>query len=145
MHFYIGMQFKITPPGNSDDISFYKDSYLGDLYVWKNESFKVLQPGDAATLSFFEPGDFIHAVQSVPEQNSIFSRSAGSFCQVINKVQVKNKEDYTNSEVNKKGYVILRLPSGSQRQVDSNAKATFGIVSTTFFHSKNLRKAGRSR
>ena len=121
-------------------------NYLGYIYYYKKkESFKVLEPGDAAILSFFEPGDFIHAVESTPGQGSLFSRSAGSFCQVISKVQEVEKENYFNSKSDSKKYVTVRLPSGSNRHIDSRSKATFGVVSVNEFHSKNLEKAGRSR
>ena len=46
------------------------------------ESTKLLQPGDSGPISFFEPGDFIHAVEAFPGQGRILGRTAGSFCQI---------------------------------------------------------------
>ena len=95
---------------------------------------KLLQPGDAAPVSFYESGDFIHAVQAFPGQRAIFGRSAGSFCQVRSQIQ-----DNTISQ-----YVKVRLPSGSQRLINIAAQATLGVVASNQ-RLKNLTKAGRSR
>lgn len=43
---------------------------------------KLLGAGDAAPLSFFEPGDFVHNVEAFPGQGPRFARAAGTFCQV---------------------------------------------------------------
>jgi large subunit ribosomal protein L2 len=101
---------------------------------------KLLQPGDYAPFSYFEPGDFIHAVEAFPGQGAIFARAAGSFCQVRSIAQ-----DNQNSVGNSGQYVKVRLPSGSQRLISLSARATFGVVSSTGVDTKNLRKAGRSR
>ena len=95
---------------------------------------KLLQPGDAAPISFYESGDFIHAVQAFPGQEVIFGRSAGSFCQVISRILDSSISQYSK----------IRLPSGSQRLVDFSAQATLGVVASNQ-RQKNLIKAGRSR
>ena len=92
---------------------------------------KLLQPGDAAPLSFFESGDFLHAVQAFPGQEVIFGRSAGSFCQVI-------------SNDNNNEFAKIRLPSGSQRFIKLSACATLGVVASNS-SKKKLFKAGQSR
>lgn len=92
---------------------------------------KLLQPGDSAPLSFFESGDFLHAVQAFPGQEVIFGRSAGSFCQVI-------------SNDNNNEFAKIRLPSGSQRFIKLSACATLGVVASNGRKTK-LVKAGQSR
>ena len=101
---------------------------------------KLLQPGDFAPFSYFEPGDFIHAVEAFPGQGAVFARAAGSFCQVRSVAQ--DNQTRAGSSVQ---YAKIRLPSGSQRLISLSARATFGVVASTGADSKNLRKAGRSR
>ena len=95
---------------------------------------KLLQPGDAAPLSFFESGDFLHAVQSFPGQAIIFGRSAGSFCQVRSHIINDSNNEFAK----------IRLPSGSQRFIKLTAQATLGVVSISA-SKKKLVKAGQSR
>ena len=108
---------------------------------------KLLQPGDVAPLSFFEAGDFLHNVAAYPGQQPIFARSAGTFCQIRS---INHENVGVNSSMNNSLWAKVRLPSGSQRLINTKVRATFGIVSThsinlsknSFF---NIRKAGRSR
>merc|ERR1711966_362141 len=60
----------------------------------------------------------------------IFSRSAGTFGQLIQKT---------------KKLAHIRLPSGEQRFIDLNNSATLGIVSNEFHQGRVLGKAGRKR
>jgi len=107
---------------------------------------KLLQPGDKAPLAFFEPGDFIHAVEAFPGQGAIFGRSAGSFCQVRS---IAQENLFFRDATKKRGgqaFAKVRLPSGSQRLINLQAMATFGTVSSTGILRENgLQKAGRSR
>jgi large subunit ribosomal protein L2 len=103
---------------------------------------KLLQPGDCAPISFFEVGDFIHAVEAFPGQGSIFSRSAGSFCQIRSINQAKSDFVKTNEVHN---YAIVRLPSGAQRYISIKVKATLGIVYLINKTKVNRQKAGRRR
>jgi large subunit ribosomal protein L2 len=90
-----------------------------------------LRIGDASVLYNFEAGDFIHNVESIPGQGSLFARSAGTFCQILQ-----------NSS---KDYAKIRLPSGSQRLISLKAKATLGVVGCEEYRYLNFKKAGRSR
>jgi large subunit ribosomal protein L2 len=102
----------------------------------------IFKPGDSAPISFFEVGDFIHAVEAFPGQGSIFGRSSGTFCQIISTNQIKN--DYI--QISKKNsYAIVRLPSGAQRYINIKVKATLGIVSLINKFKENIQKAGRIR
>jgi large subunit ribosomal protein L2 len=103
---------------------------------------KLLQPGDCAPISFFEVGDFIHAVEAFPGQGSIFSRSAGSFCQIRSINQAKSDFVKTNEVHN---YAIVRLPSGAQRYISIKVKATLGMVYLINKTKVNRQKAGRRR
>jgi len=91
----------------------------------------ALAPGDRTLLANFEVGDFIHAVETIPNQNPTFARSAGTFCQVL---QHESKD-----------YAKVRLPSGSQRLISLQAKATLGVVANEEHNLQILGKAGRSR
>ncbi len=124
---------------------------------------KLLQPGDVAPLSYFEAGDFLHNVAAYPGQQPIFARSAGTFCQIRSLSQGVTSESLStvsdsqtqasrrlSNQSKSISWAKVRLPSGSQRLINSNVRATFGIIAThTNNLSKhnyfNLRKAGRSR
>lgn len=106
------------------------------------EGAKLLQPGDKAPISFFEPGDFIHAVESFPGQGAVFGRSAGSFCQFRSVVSRGGQLSQDNVS---QSYAKVRLPSGSQRLISLSAQATFGVVASKISHHSSLRKAGRAR
>jgi large subunit ribosomal protein L2 len=88
-------------------------------------------PGDCTLIGNFEAGDFIHAVENVPNSTPIFARSAGTYCQIL---QHDSKE-----------YAKIRLPSGSQRLIPVTAKATLGVIANEEHNLKVLEKAGRSR
>lgn len=109
-----------------------------------NESItnKLLKPGDAASISFFEVGDFIHAMEAFPGQGSIFGRASGSYCQIRSVNQstnsyVKNKEE--------EKFAIVRLPSGNKRFINIKAQATLGRVGQDSKMKPNRLKAGRMR
>lgn len=111
--------------------------------VSKNKAAKLLNSGDTAPLSFFESGDFIHNVAAYSGQSPIFARAAGTFCQVMSQMQQKGAELSQNTDSS--CMVQVRLPSGSQRLISSDAKATLGIVAESLIKRSNLIKAGRSR
>jgi ribosomal protein L2 len=115
-----------------------------EIYAYKKDTkiSKLFQIGDSAPISFFEVGDFVHAVEGYTNQGPIFGRSAGTFCQV-RAFEIKNST-YSISEESQ-SYVKLRLPSGSLRLVNFNAQATFGSVAEKVISNKNFKKAGRTR
>jgi large subunit ribosomal protein L2 len=96
-----------------------------------NEKNIFLLPGDRTILSNFEAGDLVHAVENLPSKKALFARAAGTFCQILH-------SDF-------KEYIKVRLPSGSQRLVRGDAKATLGVLSNDAHYTRNLEKAGRSR
>ncbi len=103
---------------------------------------KLLLPGDSAPISFFEPGDFIHAVEAFPGQGAVFGRSSGSFCQVMS---LQQDSALLNTENTATNFAKVRLPSGSQRLINFGASATLGVPTSRDNPKKNLKKAGRSR
>lgn len=91
----------------------------------------LLLPGDCAELQNFEAGDFVHAVENIPNKGALFARAAGTYCQIL--------------QYSSKNYVKVRLPSGSQRLIRKDARATAGTLANEKHYKKNLKKAGRSR
>ena len=98
---------------------------------------KLIQPGDKAPIGFFEPGDFIHSVSPFVGYQAIFSRAAGTFCQII----ARSNDNKLISQ----NYSKIRLPSGSQRYINCAAQATFGIVASSKGKNHDIKKAGRNR
>lgn len=90
-----------------------------------------LRQGDRTSLSNFEAGDLVHAVENIPGKGALFARAAGTFCQVL---QHDSKE-----------YAKIRLPSGSQRLIPNESKATYGILANEKHNQRIIGKAGRSR
>lgn len=104
------------------------DRIIGMKKRTKNILFRT---GDSSILANFEFGDLLHNVEKIPGKGGLFARAAGTFCQVL---------QYTSSK-----YLLLRLPSGSQRLVPLQSNATLGVVANEEHILKNLQKAGRSR
>jgi len=96
-----------------------------------NEKNVFLFPGDRTTLNNFEAGDLVHAVENIPNKGALFARAAGTFCQVLQHDSLEYKK--------------IRLPSGSQRLIRADAKATLGVLANEEHFQRNLEKAGRSR
>ena len=91
----------------------------------------LLKTGDTSILANFEFGDFLHNVENTPGKGALFARSAGTYCQVLQQNLTK--------------YLRLKLPSGKQRLVPLNSKATLGIVANENHMLRVIGKAGRSR
>lgn len=112
--------------------------------------------GDAAPLSAFEVGDFIHSVEAFPGQGPVFARSAGTFCQYRGQEVSTSSFTSANNDTtegtdstafseSQLGWAKVRLPSGSVRRISLDARAVFGSVGNQEHNQRNLRKAGRSR
>ena len=70
------------------------------------------------------------------------SRAAGTFCQVRSFEQ--SNLNYSSLKESTY-YAKVRLPSGSLRLIDFNARATLGAVASKTISVKNRSKAGRTR
>jgi len=87
--------------------------------------------GNALPLHKLPNGCLVHNISiNDNSKNNGFSRSAGTFAQVIQKGN---------------GFCILKLPSGEQRKVPENYFGSIGIVSNLDNNIVNLGKAGRKR
>lgn len=130
-----------------------RSAFIGLLYNFKDSSFDYIllpkglalneiilnsfegsfkkKPGFRTFLYNFPLGSIIHNISLSLTGNGIFSRSRGSFAKILQK-NIKNN------------YVRIRLPSGEERLVHHNCKATLGIVSDKKKYIKK-KKAGWSR
>jgi large subunit ribosomal protein L2 len=74
-------------------------------------------------------GTLISCVELRPNYGSKLARSAGCFCIIINRHANKT---------------LIRLPSGEERFINSNSKATIGLISNIKHKLKKKKKAGDS-
>jgi large subunit ribosomal protein L2 len=86
--------------------------------------------GNALRLSKIPVGSTVHGVELVPGKGAQLARSAGAQVQLIAK---------------EGDYALLRLPSGEQRKVNLECRATIGQVGNLEHENVSVGKAGRSR
>jgi len=130
-----------------------RSSYIGLLYNYKDNSFNYIilpeglvlndvllnsfessfkrKSGFRTYLKDFPLGSLIHNISLCVLGKGILCRSRGSFAKILQK------------NVNDK-YIRIRLPSGEERLIHQNCKATLGIVSNLKKSIKN-KNAGWSR
>ncbi|MCR4398475.1 MAG: 50S ribosomal protein L2 [Firmicutes bacterium] len=89
-----------------------------------------IRPGNCLPLRSIPTGTVVHAVELKPGKGAQMVRSAGSSAQVMAK---------------EGAYALLRLPSGEQRLVSLDCRATVGQVGNVEHENISLGKAGRSR
>ena len=89
------------------------------------------QIGSSMPLSAMRIGTIIHNIEMRPGQGGKFARSAGTSAKIL-------KEPTSR-------YVLVKLPSGVQKLIDTKCKATIGAVANAGHGAKKLRKAGQSR
>lgn len=89
-----------------------------------------IRPGNAMELGQMPVGTQVHCIELVPGKGAQMARSAGSSAQLMAK---------------ENGMALLRLPSGEQRLVRLNCRATVGQVGNLDHENISLGKAGRSR
>lgn len=87
-------------------------------------------PGCCLPLRRVPLGSVVHCVELQPGRGGQLARSAGSF------VQLMAREG---------DYAFLRLPSGEQRMVLSDCRATLGRVGNADHANQTIGKAGRNR
>jgi ribosomal protein L2 len=88
--------------------------------------------GTNCTLEKVSLGTSLHNIETYPGQGGILVRAAGTFAQLVQKIE-------------KTRQCIVRLPSGRQLLLDLLCRATIGIVSNTSHSTRKLTKAGQSR
>ncbi|MDR2845237.1 MAG: 50S ribosomal protein L2 [Puniceicoccales bacterium] len=76
------------------------------------------------------PSTFIHAIELDPGQGARIARGAGVFAQLL------------GIEGDK---AILKMPSGEQRYLNAECRATIGIVGNGEHQNRSIGKAGRNR
>ncbi|PIA65072.1 hypothetical protein AQUCO_00100511v1 [Aquilegia coerulea] len=92
------------------------------------------QIGNCIPLSNIRIGTWVHCIELQPGQGAKLVRAAGTFAKVLKESAISGGR-----------HCLLRLPSGSEKLVDSKCKATVGQVSNLSHGARKLRKAGHSR
>jgi large subunit ribosomal protein L2 len=102
-----------------------------NLFIYNyNEKVSYYNVGDSNFLLFFSNGTLIHNIEFVPGKGGLFSRSAGTYSILING---DNK------------MIKIKISSGKILILSPYCRATFGIVSNSWYRDINLGKAGRNR
>ena len=105
-----------------------KDLKIGDkIIAGENIEIKV---GNCMPMSNIPVGIDIHNIELKVGSGAQLARSAGSSTQIVGKAD---------------GYVAIKLPSGEQRKVREECKATIGVLSNIDKKNQKLGKAGRKR
>jgi large subunit ribosomal protein L2 len=89
-----------------------------------------IKPGNALQLKHIPVGTIVHAIELKPGAGAQLVRGAGGQAQLMAK---EGK------------FALLKLPSGEQRMVQAECRATIGQVGNLEFENISIGKAGRSR
>jgi large subunit ribosomal protein L2 len=89
-----------------------------------------IKAGNALPLNAIPIGTTVHNVELEPGRGGILARSAGAGITLLAK---------------EAGYAIVKMPSGEQRMVHVNCRATVGQVGNLDFQNIVLGKAGKPR
>ena len=89
-----------------------------------------IKPGNALALKNIPVGTFVHAIEMKPGAGAQLARGAGTQAQLMAK---EGK------------FALLKLPSGEQRMVQAECRATIGQVGNIDHENISIGKAGRSR
>jgi large subunit ribosomal protein L2 len=89
-----------------------------------------IKPGNAMALANMPVGTVVHNVELKPGAGAQMVRSAGASAQIMAK---------------ESGFALLRLPSGEQRKVHLECRATVGQVGNLDHENIVIGKAGRKR
>jgi large subunit ribosomal protein L2 len=89
-----------------------------------------IKPGNALMLRHIPLGTIVHAIEMKPGAGAKLARGAGTQAQLMAK---EGK------------MALLKLPSGEQRMVQADCRATIGQVGNLDYENISIGKAGRSR
>jgi large subunit ribosomal protein L2 len=89
-----------------------------------------IKPGNALKLRHIPLGTVVHAIEMKPGAGAQLARGAGTSAQLMAK---EGK------------FALLKLPSGEQRMVQAECRATIGQVGNLDHENISIGKAGRSR
>jgi len=103
---------------------------IGDTVLSTNKVLSEFTPGLALKLRNIPPATFIHAIEIDPGKGAQIARSAGIFAQLLGVEGDK---------------AILKMPSGEQRYINAESRATIGVVGNLEHQNRSLGKAGRNR
>jgi large subunit ribosomal protein L2 len=103
---------------------------VGDVVVSTTKPQDQLTPGLSLPLRLIAPATFIHCIELEPGKGAQIARSAGGYAQLL------------GIEADR---AILRMPSGEQRYLNADCRATIGIVGNLEHQNASLGKAGRAR
>ena len=124
---FISLNFDI------ENKKFYQTLSTLNVYSGSVNSFNIQEKdlflGDRTSIDNIPPGSVVHSLTG-SNGKPLFARSAGTFCQIIQK---------------QLGSCKIKLPSGSIISVDSNSLATLGSVSNSQHNLVQVGKAGRNR
>src|SRR5215471_15714784 len=128
-------------PNRSANIALLKYADGDKRYILAPEGLKVgdavesgaeadIKPGNALQLKNIPVGSVVHAIELRPGKGAQLARGAGAQAQLMAK----------------EGKVaLLKLPSGEQRMVLAECRATIGQVGNVELENISIGKAGRSR
>ncbi len=103
---------------------------VGDTVLSTNTAQETLAPGLSLPLRLIPPATFIHAIEMLPGKGAQLARGAGAYAQILGLEGER---------------AILRMPSGEQRYLHADCRATVGVVGNVDHHNRSLGKAGRNR
>jgi large subunit ribosomal protein L2 len=89
-----------------------------------------IKPGNALKLRYIPLGTIVHAIEMKPGAGAQLARGAGTQAQLMAK---EGK------------FALLKLPSGEQRMVLAECRATIGQVGNLDYENISIGKAGRTR
>jgi large subunit ribosomal protein L2 len=89
-----------------------------------------IKPGNALQLKNIPVGTIVHAIELKPGKGAQLARGAGAQAQLMAK---------------EGNLALLKLPSGEQRMVLAQCRATVGQVGNVDYENISIGKAGRSR
>lgn len=101
---------------------------VGDRVMSSDQT--EIRPGNTMPLRYMPMGTQVHNVELYPGRGGQLVRAAGTSAQLIAK---------------EGDYAILRLPSGEERLIRQECRATIGQVGNVEHGNINLGKAGRTR
>jgi large subunit ribosomal protein L2 len=128
-------------PNRSANIALLKYADGDKRYILAPEGLKVgdavecgaeadIKPGNALQLKNIPVGTVVHAIELRPGKGAQLARGAGA------QAQLMAKEGKA---------ALLKLPSGEQRMVPAECRATIGQVGNVEHENISIGKAGRSR
>ena len=103
---------------------------VGGQIVSASGTVEEFTPGISVKLRFIPPATDIHAIEMEPGQGARIARSAGNAAQLLG----------IEGDL-----AIIKMPSGEQRYLNANCRATVGKVGNAEHQNRSLGKAGRNR